>query len=191
MDQGNRHKGTHRVLHSLFDKMRGSIPLEESIDIGLRETFRLWSIRQVELEIPRDLMHWLDSIDIGESLAIEDIRGVLQQQVEDKRDDPHVYREIFEGLLEMSEHELGRARQETRSSRAFNSLVSEAVGSAKAVFDPACGIGGTLLALHLRKDARIVGQEINSNVARIAQMRFLLHGYRNFEIREMDSLRED
>ena len=191
MDHGNRHKATPRVLRSLFDKMRGSIPLEESIDIGLRETFRLWSIRQVEIAIPLDLMHWLDSIDIGESLAIEDMRGVLQQQVEDRRDDPHVYREIFEGLLEMSEHELGRARQETRSSRAFNSLVAEAVGSAKAVFDPACGIGGTLLGLQLRKDARIVGQEINSNVARIAQMRFLLHGYRNFEIRAMDSLRED
>lgn len=178
-------------LHSLIDNLRGSIPIEESIDIALRETFKLWSESQRKQEMPSELSRWLLSEEDRQSAAAHKLRAALQIHIESSGDTQSIHMEAFEGLLDLSAHTLGRARQESRSSQELNAFINEITDGAESVFDPACGVGGTLLALHLPRTARIVGNEIDSNVARIAEMRLLLHGYEHIDIRSMDSLKEE
>ncbi|SBT93816.1 N-6 DNA Methylase [Streptomyces sp. DI166] len=59
------------------------------------------------------------------------------------------------------------------------------------VFDPACGIGVLLLSVASEAGTRCVGQELDSDSARFAQLRADLLGRSDVQIVEGDSLRAD
>jgi SAM-dependent methyltransferase len=66
-----------------------------------------------------------------------------------------------------------------------------------SVYDPTCGFGGSLIALHSvlhdkgrAKDVRFYGQDINPEAVSVAAWRFLLRGVTDFELEVGDTLLE-
>jgi len=69
-------------------------------------------------------------------------------------------------------------------------MVELADAKGAAVMDPACGVGTLLLAAQVGGSSGLLGQEVNSNAARLCGARLLLHD-RSVRVAAGDSLRHD
>lgn len=175
-----------RAIWSIFDKFR-NYSSEKVADVALREVFGLWLAAGDGNSCKQELEHRFQSFKVAEPELADSVRAHLEDLVRaDSR--PGVFAEIFELVLEASLTVLGRARQEYQSSEVLNSFLGEIIEHPESVFDPACGFGGTLLSMGAPKTARIVGTELHSGSADVAEMRLRIHGYKHVEIRCSNSL---
>ncbi|MFJ6867762.1 class I SAM-dependent DNA methyltransferase [Streptomyces termitum] len=102
--------------------------------------------------------------------------------------------EAFEELL--SRWTEAHARQAEVTPAPVVSLMCALAGSADgtapdAVLDPACGTGGLLLQAAENGTASLFGQEIQPDLAEVADVRLRLHGYHDVTVATGDSLLED
>ncbi|HEY4018415.1 MAG TPA: N-6 DNA methylase [Pseudonocardiaceae bacterium] len=96
------------------------------------------------------------------------------------------YREAFEALCER--YLAAHSRQLAVTAQPVVRLLAELVGDRGTVLDPACGLGGLLLAAGGR---RALGQDVSEVSARIASVRMRLAGVQDSSVVAADSLRED
>lgn len=96
------------------------------------------------------------------------------------------HREAFEALCER--YLLAHSRQLAVTAQPVTRLLAELVGKCDTVLDPACGLGGLLLAAG---GQRVLGQDANEVSARIASVRMRLSEVPDSVILAADSLRED
>ncbi|WP_240372051.1 DUF3696 domain-containing protein [Brevibacterium zhoupengii] len=175
-----------RAIWSIFDRFR-NYSSEKVADVALREVFGLWLAAGDGSSCKRELEHRFQSYKVAEPELADIVRAHLEDLVR-AVSKPGVFAEIFELVLEASLTVLGRARQEYQSSEVLNSFLGEIIEPPESVFDPACGFGGTLLSMGAPKTAKIVGTELHSGSADVAEMRLRIHGYKHVEIRCSNSL---
>ena len=96
------------------------------------------------------------------------------------------YRGAFEALCDR--YLVAHSRQLTVTPPAIAQVISGVVGARETVLDPACGLGGLLLAAGGR---RVLGQDVNEVSARIAAVRMRLAEVSDSSVVAGDSLRED
>jgi hypothetical protein len=97
------------------------------------------------------------------------------------------HREAFEALCDR--YLVAHSRQLAVTTSSVAALMAELVGtSGGTVLDPACGLGGLLLAVG---GQRVMGQDANEVSARIASVRMRLAKVADSSIVAADSLRED
>ncbi|HJP79795.1 MAG TPA: N-6 DNA methylase [Pseudonocardiaceae bacterium] len=96
------------------------------------------------------------------------------------------HRDAFEALCER--YLAAHSRQLAVTAPSIVALLAELVGTRDTVLDPACGLGGLLLAVGGR---RVLGQEVSEVSARIASVRMRLAELPDSTILAGDSLRED
>jgi hypothetical protein len=70
-------------------------------------------------------------------------------------------------------------------------LMLDLAGTARHLFDPACGSGAILLAGVRRGYARVEGQELNPSLALITALRLAMADVSAFDVHAGDSLRDD
>lgn len=96
------------------------------------------------------------------------------------------HRGAFEALCDR--YLLAHSRQLAVTPPSIARLLAELVGARDTVLDPACGLGGLLLAVGGR---RVLGQEINEVSARITAVRMRLAEVPDGIVVAADSLRDD
>ncbi len=100
------------------------------------------------------------------------------------------YRDLFELILSTSAGILSRAALQFSSSRTLNKLIGGIANPARRILDPACGFGGTLLAVATESSDEVVGIDPDPESAAISTMRLLLANLPQARIVQRDSLME-
>lgn len=98
----------------------------------------------------------------------------------------------FDTLIQSQETTSSSAASKGLSPQWLNQFIAALTPEAETVFDPACGMGGTLVAA-VEKDpegahVRVRGADINAEVAEIARMRLILAGAKDPVVEVRDSL---
>ncbi|HEY2698563.1 MAG TPA: SAM-dependent methyltransferase, partial [Pseudonocardiaceae bacterium] len=96
------------------------------------------------------------------------------------------HRGAFEALCDR--YLAAHSRQMAVTAPSIADLMAGVVGERGVVLDPACGLGGLLLAVG---GARVLGEDVNEVSARIASVRMRLADLSDSVIVAGDSLRED
>jgi type I restriction enzyme M protein len=105
----------------------------------------------------------------------------------------------YEYLIKKFADDSGHTAQEFYTNRTVVHLMTEMLKpeSGESIYDPTCGSAGMLISaiVHLQKQDKewrnvaIFGQEINALTAAIAKMNLFLHGVRDFNIVNDDTLK--
>ncbi|MDR2692932.1 MAG: type I restriction-modification system subunit M [Chitinispirillales bacterium] len=104
----------------------------------------------------------------------------------------------YEYLINKFAGDSGHTAQEFYTNRTVVHLMTEILKPqpGESIYDPTCGTAGMLISAiaHLKKqkkewrNVKIYGQEINSLTSAIARMNLFLHGVKDFEIVNSDTL---
>lgn len=174
----------------MLERLRGPLSAEKSFHYALHATFAHWADEvaapgQVPDELLAVVQNTLDTA--GTQIGMQFLSNILEQQV--------THSEMFQALITVGMERLGRIRNGDVTSATLNDFLSTVAraGDTKpcSVLDPACGYGGTLLAVDPNQQLTLIGIELDEDTAAIAEMRLLLNGHTNYEIRRGDSLRQN
>jgi len=104
----------------------------------------------------------------------------------------------YEYLIRKFADDSGHTAQEFYTNRTVVHLMTEILrpGSGESIYDPTCGSAGMLISAiaYLKaqdkewRNVKIYGQEINALTSAIARMNLFLHGVKDFEIVNDDTL---
>ena len=104
----------------------------------------------------------------------------------------------YEYLIKKFADDSGHTAQEFYTNRTVVHLMTELLKpqSGESIYDPTCGSAGMLISAIARlktkgkewRNVRIYGQEINALTSAIARMNLFLHGVKDFEIVNDDTL---
>lgn len=174
----------------ILDRLRGGVPAERWLDYTLRAVFAHWAKNTA---VPGEVSELLLA-RIQESLAQINAKSAVQA-VESVLDQQPNHSAVFEALLSRGVDQLGRIRHGDLTSAVLNAFIASIARAdelqPQSIIDPACGYAGTLMALGNDHAHALTGLELNETTADIAEMRLLLHGYKNFVVRQEDTLQQD
>lgn len=169
------HLDPRRIAMLLLDSVRGSESLEVSLDAACELVYRSWAHES------DDIARFVtDTAGSSPSLRSISPAGANQLASAVRRFVPRGqwgHSRVFEALVELREERLARAGRSYSSHHMVERLMAGLVGPGKRLLDPACGLGGTLIAAE-REELRDVawGVDISEDVASLASMRAELQG---------------
>lgn len=164
-----------RIAMLLLDSVRGSESLEASLDAACELLHRMWEYDEEELR------HFVPRTDNKES-SLRSVSAAGAKTLADaiRRYVPrgqYGHTLVFEALLQLRTERLARAGLSFSSNRIIEQLMAGLVGRGRRLLDPACGLGGTLIAADLLSPRDVIwGVEINDDIASLAAMRVALNG---------------
>lgn len=172
---------TTSIAWKLMDLLRG-----EGIESGIGQLLRLVWIRRCQPDI------WDRALEGFQGHEPTAIRDVVEATTASEVINPAalgraateldgvpigLLPELFEELLSLRYREVGRYGQEHASPEWLSQLQIALLEPMQGeVNDPACGLGGSLLAAARAGASRVSGREINNDSLQTARMRLEIHG---------------
>ncbi len=159
----------------LLDSVRGGESLEAALDAACELVHRTW-----EYDDDRLLYFPPRSDDKGSSLRSISPAGAKKLAEAVRRYVPrgqYGHWLVFEALLQLRSERLSRAGLSHASSTQVEELMAALVGPGQRLLDPACGLGGTLIAAERKHPRNVVwGVDIDDDIASLTVMRMALLG---------------
>ncbi|MFI5906285.1 N-6 DNA methylase [Dactylosporangium sp. NPDC051541] len=202
----NKSISSNERLWQAFDSVRGAVPPEEALAaVGMILLHQQKHGRSEQSELTRLMAQagrtFVDvvGVDLAGHVPETDTAGLVTlldtavHAVRDSANDVNAASEVFELLCTRFLDTVGRAGFTATPPELADLLVQLAGGATGALLDPTCGSGTILLAAAGHGYRRVLGQDINPAIARIAALRLALRDSTarpaSFTVRDADSLR--
>ncbi|MFF1688622.1 MULTISPECIES: N-6 DNA methylase [unclassified Streptomyces] len=136
-------------------------------------------------------------VDVGTHLAGETTKTLLEpiskavDRLAAERTAPHLFEDLLTRFLTSVGRSGAQAVSSPRLVRAFTHFAGPLAEGQGPVYDPACGAGSLLLSMTGSDATEVFGQELNSGLLRLAQLRTQLRGGPVAHLEAGDSLRDD
>lgn len=174
-EEPDRSPSSRQIALRILESVRG-----ESVEAGISAACELIFHHAVTHDLSTVLDKWGSTDDVTDPLRVVTKKGARQIaiQIENligySREDHYA---VFEQLLNIRAQRLARAGLSLSSSPAVTRLMAGLVGPGERLLDPACGLGGTLLAAaRAHPRALVQGVDINREAVDFALRRFWLAG---------------
>lgn len=178
---------TERLWHVL-DARRGELALPDLLAVAGIALYQLQRGETGVASLPPELRDVLDATAGVEPGLLDAVRYAIEE---------HPWnggtRDVFEQLYQRLVAVVARAGTLATPRELAELMVLVAGTGAETVLDPACGTGSLLEAASrtLTSDPRLLGQELDPAMARLATVRLILADAPDVSVRAGDSLRQD
>lgn len=175
------------VVADLFERA-GVESFEAGASFALARVFATWAQRG---EAPLDAKDALQVAKDGLSDLWEDLSDPTKKTIANLVDealargaDPTAF---FEEVLRRHGQTVSRAASLTATGHKLNNFLGQIAPNARTVLDPACGFGGSLVAVSEPR-TKVTGFDRNPTAAAVAKLRLMLKGVEDARVGVSDAL---
>lgn len=177
-----------RLWHVL-DAWRGELSLPDLLAISGIALYQLERGESGLASLPTEFRDVLDATVGAETGPVEAVRDAIAEQHGKGGDAHDVFEQLYQRLIAV----VARAGTSATPRELAELMVLVAGERAGTVLDPACGTGSLLEAASRKAtgEPRLLGQELDPAMVRLATVRLRLAGASHVSVRTGDSLRQD